>query len=148
MSKRTQRRNKNSNPILIIAGVVVLIAITLGAIFLFQPQAANEAAFPDEISVQEANQRVADGAWVVDVREPEEWEEYHMPDATLIPLGELSTRLSEIPTDREIIVVCRSGNRSATGRDILRQAGFNQVTSMAGGMSQWRSAGYPTVSGP
>jgi rhodanese-related sulfurtransferase len=45
-------------------------------------------------------------------------------------------------------VVCRSGNRSQAGRDILLKAGFDQVASMAGGLSAWRSLGYPTVSGP
>jgi rhodanese-related sulfurtransferase len=56
--------------------------------------------------------------------------------------------VNELPRDQEIVVVCRSGNRSQQGRDILLQAGFTQVTSMAGGLSQWRSAGYSTVTGP
>ncbi len=47
-----------------------------------------------------------------------------------------------------LVVVCHSGNRSAKGRDILLNAGFTQVTSMAGGLIQWQAAGYPTVSGP
>jgi rhodanese-related sulfurtransferase len=45
------------------------------------------------------------------------------------------------------VVVCRSGNRSQAGRDILLQAGFN-VTSMSGGLNEWRASGYPVVSGP
>ncbi|MEA5077769.1 MAG: rhodanese-like domain-containing protein, partial [Anaerolineaceae bacterium] len=69
------------------------------------------------------------------------------PGATLIPLGELANRLSELPKDQEIVVVCRSGNRSAQGRDILLNAGFTNVTSMAGGMNQWSAAGYETTSG-
>jgi rhodanese-related sulfurtransferase len=82
------------------------------------------------------------------VRTVEEWEEGHIPDSTLIPLDELPTRLSEVPGDREIVVVCRSGNRSQVGRDILLDAGFEQVTSMSGGVNEWKSLGYPIESGP
>ena len=53
-----------------------------------------------------------------------------------------------LPKDQEIVVVCRSGNRSATGRDILLDAGFNQVTSMAGGMNEWAAKNYEIVTGP
>ena len=88
------------------------------------------------------------GAFILDVRQPEEWNEYHVPDSTLIPLAELASRADELPKDQEIVIVCRSGNRSAQGRNILLDAGFTQVTSMAGGLTQWRAAGYPIVSGP
>jgi rhodanese-related sulfurtransferase len=71
----------------------------------------------------------------------------HIPDATLIPLGELVSRVSEVPRDRQVVVVCRSGNRSAEGRDILLRAGFPSVTSMAGGMNDWAASGYATASG-
>ena len=50
--------------------------------------------------------------------------------------------------DKEVVVVCRSGNRSQQGRDSLREAGFEQVTSLAGGLKEWVALGYPTVSGP
>jgi rhodanese-related sulfurtransferase len=56
--------------------------------------------------------------------------------------------LNELPRDRPIVVVCRSGNRSQQGRDILLNAGFTQVVSMTGGLNQWRDAGYPITSGP
>ncbi|CAG1014174.1 MAG: rhodanese-like domain-containing protein [Anaerolinea sp.] len=100
-----------------------------------------------EISVAEAATLRQAGAFILDVREPSEWTEFHIPGATLIPLGELSSRVSELPKDKDIVVVCRSGNRSQSGRDILTQAGFTRVTSMSGGMNQWRSAGYETVTG-
>jgi len=84
----------------------------------------------------------------LDVRTPEEWVDFHAPNSTLIPLDELESRVNELPRDQEIVVVCRSGNRSQVGRDILRNAGFDQVSSMSGGLNAWRSAGYPTVSAP
>lgn len=105
-------------------------------------------ALPAEISVSEANQKRQNGAFILDVRQPEEWNAGHIPGAMLIPLGDLQKRLTEVPKDRQVVVVCRSGNRSATGREILRQAGYTQVTSMAGGMNQWQAAKYPIVTGP
>ncbi|HSN95498.1 MAG TPA: rhodanese-like domain-containing protein, partial [Anaerolineaceae bacterium] len=59
----------------------------------------------------------------------------------------LENRLVEVPKDTKIVVVCRSGNRSAQGRDILLKAGYENVTSMAGGMNDWVAAGYPSVTG-
>ena len=101
-----------------------------------------------EVSTTEAVNLRNAGAFILDVRQPEEWNEYHVPGSTLIPLGELETHAKELPRDKKIVVVCRSGNRSATGRDILLKAGFPQVTSLAGGLSQWKAAGHPTVTGP
>lgn len=85
------------------------------------------------------------GTFFLDVREPDEWNEYHAPNTTLIPLGQLAARVAEIPVakDAPIVVVCRSGNRSDEGRDILKQAGFTNVTSMDGGLKTWRDLGYP-----
>lgn len=108
-----------------------------------QPPAAGA-----EITVAEAAARRDAGAFILDVREPEEWDEYHIPGATLIPLGDLEARLAEVPSDQPIVVVCRSGNRSQQGRDILTTAGYSDVASMAGGLKEWRSQGYPTVTGP
>jgi rhodanese-related sulfurtransferase len=104
-------------------------------------------ALPLEVNVQGAADMRAAGAFVLDVRQPEEWAAGHIPDATLIPLGELADRVAEVPTDRQIVVVCRSGNRSQQGRDILLNAGYGSVTSMIGGMNDWTSAGLPVVTG-
>jgi len=88
-----------------------------------------------------------DGAVIVDVREPDEWAAGHIPGAILIPLGELPSRLGDVPPNRPIVVVCRSGNRSAQGRDILLGAGFQAVTSLEGGMNDWEVAGLPIETG-
>jgi rhodanese-related sulfurtransferase len=84
---------------------------------------------------------------MLDVREPDEWAAGHIPDATLIPLGELSSRVGELERNQRIVVVCRSGNRSAEGRDILLGAGFPAVTSLDGGMTEWAAAGMPMATG-
>jgi rhodanese-related sulfurtransferase len=133
--------------------LVMVILIVATALFLTgcgtaQESQTNNAALAGEISVEEAYARREAGVLMLDVREPSEWEQAHIPGATLIPLGELQNRVNELPADQEIVVYCRSGNRSQSGRDILLNAGFDQVTSMAGGINDWQSAGYPTVSGP
>ena len=100
---------------------------------------------PDEISVEQAYKFFQDGAYILDVREPYEWKAGHIPGAKLIPLGNLALSSGDIPHLEPVIVVCRSGNRSAQARDLLKSLGFNHVTSMAGGMNDWTAAGYETV---
>ncbi len=95
-----------------------------------------------EVSVDEAYAMREAGAFMLDVREISEWNEGHIPGATLISLGVLEGRVDEVPSDIPIVVYCRSGNRSQVGRDILIQAGFTSVTSMSGGFNAWVAAGY------
>jgi len=144
--RKAQQRKKNSN--LWIWGMVALVILGLSVVWLTSQGATEASSYPREISVEDAVAKRDSGAFILDVRQPEEWNEFHVPDSTLIPLGELASRVAELPHDQEIVVVCRSGNRSAQGRDILLNAGFAQVTSMAGGLTQWKAAGFPTVSGP
>jgi rhodanese-related sulfurtransferase len=108
---------------------------------------APAAALPADISVADAAAKRNAGAFILDVRQPDEWNAVHIPGATLIPLDQLEARVNEVPKDKEVVVVCRSGNRSKQGRDILKSAGFSQVTSMTGGMNQWSTAGLPTATG-
>ena len=144
--RKVQQQKKNNNQLL--WGILALLVLGVSAIW-FVSQGANGAdSYPLEISVDEAVAKRDSGAFILDVRQPEEWNEFHVPDSTLIPLGDLAARAAELPKDQEIVIVCRSGNRSAQARDILLGAGFTQVTSMAGGLNQWKAAGYPTVSGP
>jgi DMSO/TMAO reductase YedYZ molybdopterin-dependent catalytic subunit len=83
------------------------------------------------------------GAVLVDVREPEEWRAEHVPGAVLMPMGHVQERQHELPLDRRIVVVCRSGGRSAAVTESLRSWGFDAV-NLAGGMCAWASAGQPT----
>jgi len=109
---------------------------------------SSAAPLPDEISVAEAAAKRDAGAFILDVRQPDEWNEVHVPGSTLIPLDQLEARLNEVPKDKEVVVICRSGNRSQPGRDALKAAGFTQVTSVTGGLKEWKAAGLPTVTGP
>lgn len=128
-------------------GILAVVVIAIFLIASLGTPAPTVASLPELVSVDQAYQLYQEGTFVLDVRTPEEWSEYHAPDTTLIPLDELPARLGELPGDQPILVVCRSGNRSQTGRDILVEAGFD-ATSMSGGLSAWRASGYPVVSGP
>lgn len=132
----------------IVVSVAVYFSLSVDTLIPPAGSVGVETSLSLEISVNEAAAKREAGAFILDVREQEEWNAGHIPGATLIPLGTLSERLSEIPKDKEIVVVCRSGNRSAQGRDILLRNGFEMVTSMAGGMNQWAKAGLETVTGP
>ena len=81
---------------------------------------------------------------ILDVREDYEYNDGHIPGATLVPLGQIPDRLDEVPRDKTVIAVCRSGNRSSQATDFLRQQGFDNVHNMEGGMNAWSQAGYQT----
>lgn len=132
------RRPAAQIAVLAVVALVIYLILQMGG-------TANKlaASLPKEISVAEAFTKYQNGTFLLDVRTQEEWNEYHAPNTTLIPLDQLPNRLNELPREREIVVVCRSGNRSQQGRDILINAGFTQVTSMKGGLTEWRASGYP-----
>lgn len=109
------------------------------------PAAAPAAALnlPATVDVRTVESiRTRDDVFILDVREPHEFAAGHVPGATLIPLGQLSSRLSEIPKDKTVVAVCRSGNRSGQATELLRQRGFN-AHNMRGGMNAWTQAGLP-----
>lgn len=86
----------------------------------------------------------ADG-YLLDVREEDEWRAGHAADAVHVPLSELMGRVDEIPADRNVYVICRSGNRSAYAASFLNQTGRTSM-NVAGGMHAWEYAGLPMVS--
>ncbi len=104
---------------------------------------ATVAVLPKNLSPATVNQlRGNEAIVIIDVRQPEEYAEGHIPGAVLIPLGELANRLSEVPTDKPVILVCRSGNRSVQALQLLQEAGFTNGHNMVGGMKAWVAAGY------
>lgn len=153
----SKRKNKNVNTrsglsaflrkpavqlamVAIVAFIVYLIASAGGS--------SSSNGLANEVSTDEAYKMYQQSStFTVDVRTQEEWDEYHAPNTTLIPLDQLQNRLSEVPKDKEILVVCRSGNRSQQGRDILLSSGYN-ATSMAGGLKEWYAKGYPIEGAP
>jgi rhodanese-related sulfurtransferase len=95
-----------------------------------------------EVSVAE----VGDESFLLDVREPDEWAAGHAPAAHHVPMMELLARLDELPADRDLVVVCRVGSRSAQVVAYLRQQGWDRASNLAGGMAAWAAAGRDLVS--
>ena len=105
--------------------------------------AVGELDLADTVDVQTvASVKEREDVFVIDVREQWEYDEAHIPGVTLIPMDEVANRLAEIPTDKEVIVTCRSGNRSGQIADFLREQGFDNVHNMDGGILAWQAAGY------
>jgi rhodanese-related sulfurtransferase len=90
----------------------------------------------------EASKLVGEGAVLVDVREDYEWEAGRAPMARHIPLAQLADEVDDLPADRQLVVVCRAGSRSARATAFLLQAGFD-ATNLEGGMNAWLAAGRP-----
>ncbi len=80
---------------------------------------------------------------LIDVRTPSEFKNGHVPGAINIPLDQLQARIDEIPTDKPIVVICASGNRSQTGAKRLANAGYDRVYNLKGGTMSWMMAGLP-----
>jgi len=90
--------------------------------------------------------QVENGAYLLDVREPDEWEAGHAPDAHHLPMMEVPARMAEVPTDAEVVVVCRSGGRSGQVTSYLIGNGWDNVRNLDGGMQSWAGAGRELVS--
>ena len=97
-----------------------------------------------QLSPAQAGSVLAEGALAVDVREPEEWEAGHVDGSLWIPLGELQDRAGELPRDRPLVIVCRSGSRSGYAADALVAAGYD-ASNLAGGLHAWAAAALPLV---
>jgi rhodanese-related sulfurtransferase len=99
----------------------------------------------DDAQPQVVSAEVPAGVYLLDVREDDEWTAGHAPEAVHVRLGELNERSEEIPRDREVYVICRSGARSAYATQALAGAGWNAI-NVADGMTGWAVAGRPMVS--
>jgi rhodanese-related sulfurtransferase len=114
--------------IILLAAAVLLIA------GLLRGRPADEV----EIKPEELYRQLGEGGvTVLDVREPEEYQDGHIPGAVLVPLRTLQVKLPSIPRERSLVTVCRSGRRSAAAAAELKAAGVEGVRSLAGGMATW-----------
>ncbi len=98
----------------------------------------------DHIDPTEGRRRVDAGALLLDVRNPHEWQAGHAEGAAWIPMSQLAERQEELPTDREIVVICKTGGRSAQVAKALLAAGYGAV-NVAGGSEAWQAAGLAIV---
>ena len=149
VNKKKAAQAQRSRLTWIIPLTIIVIGLIVGAVFLLnQNSSASAVRLPTSISVSNAAERFEAGAFLLDVRTQQEWNEQHIDGAVLIPLDELPSRISEVPADQDVLIICRSGNRSAEARNILRSAGLPRTTSISGGITAWMNAGLPVVSGP
>ncbi len=136
--------------LLIFAMIMVLALVACGGGGTEAANTASEATdlssgelnLPDTVDVNTVAEIMdRDDVVLIDVREQNEYDEAHIPGVTLIPLGTVPQNLDKIPTDKTVILTCRSGNRSGQATDFLRENGFDNVHNMAGGINAWKAAG-------
>jgi rhodanese-related sulfurtransferase len=109
-------------------------------------QATQETDMNQPVAVPEVlSTDVPAGAFLLDVREDDEWAAGHAPDAVHVRLGELGARVTELPQDRDVYVICRSGTRSAYASQALVGGGLKAI-NVADGMTGWAVAGRPMIS--
>jgi rhodanese-related sulfurtransferase len=103
---------------------------------------------PIEISIETAKKKIDSDVLFVDVREKEELQEmaYAISNIVNIPLSQFEKRFSELPKDRELVMVCRRGRRSLIATEFLLSQGFSKVSNMHGGILGWIDAGFPVRS--
>ena len=147
VSRRRKPNRVNLKWLWIGLGVVLIVLV---GILLIRPGAKLVKITPTqvdtasvEITPAQAYAKYQQGAFFLDVRSQEEWDQFHIEKSTLIPMDQLQNRLSEIPKDQDIVVVCLSGHRALSGTAILQQAGFSHVSCLSGGLQAWKDANYP-----
>ncbi|MGH9290426.1 MAG: rhodanese-like domain-containing protein [Acidimicrobiales bacterium] len=99
-----------------------------------------------EIDVAALAKARADGAPLIDVREPHEYTAVHVPGAVLVPLATVPERLEDVPTEGPVYVICAVGQRSLRAAEFYRSQGIDAI-NVAGGTTAWIEAGEPTSMG-
>ena len=109
----------------------------------------DETSMPfTDVTPELAQELIAQGALVLDVRQPNEWIRGHIPEAELVPLDGIylfGKALADYPKDQDVILVCEMGQRSVVAAEIALVAGYTRVYNLAGGMSAWRARKLPVT---
>lgn len=97
------------------------------------------------IDVKAAAERQARGELLLDIREADDYKEFHAPNTTNIPMGRLALRLAELEPykSKPIMVIDHAEQRAPRAFEVLQKAGFSQVVVVKGGMAEWKKAGLP-----
>jgi len=149
MGKDTKpTKQKGNQRTLIIAAVVLVVLLGFGGIYFIPglpgpEQISTSQVLEERIDVDQAYELYNQGTFTLDVRTVEEWQQAHIPGATLIPLDQLAERYQELPGGEPILIYCRSGNRSFQALTLLKGLGLENLSSMEGGINEWIAAGYP-----
>lgn len=100
--------------------------------------AATQTATTISVSELQSAMDSKKGWLIVDVREPDEFAQGHLAGAVNIPLGQVETRKGEIPKDKTVVLMCRSGRRSGLAQETLAKAGFTNLRNLEGGILAWK----------
>ena len=127
--------------------IVVSVVAVLAVVAAFNTQNFFRSDNYGDVTVNEAWDLIQNEPELVvlDVRTQTEYDDGHIEGAILIPVAELPDRLDELSTDDEILVYCRTGNRSGTAVGIMEENGFSKIYHMHEGISTWLSEGLPVV---
>ena len=127
---------------------VIKVVLSLGAVLgIWLMLGAQPSLAVNDVDVKQAQLMSNQGALLLDVRQPSEYAEGHAPNAVLIPLGQLSSRMQEIESfkDKPVVVMCHSGRRSARATNMLQEAGYSQASNISGGIVAWEKAGLDVI---
>lgn len=123
--------------------LLALLGAALAGCEVDQQQSKKTTVTPREVYEQREKKDVL----IVDVRTPEEFREERIKEAVNKPLDEINNWVKELPKDKKIYFVCRSGNRSGIAQRIAQREGYTNTYNMEGGMRAWKREGLPVVSG-
>jgi phage shock protein E len=128
--------------------IVVFAVIVFAAAAYYMWMGTGSSSDYGNVDVGEARDLISEKADLVilDVRTVAEFDSGHLEGAINIPVEVLSGRLSELNPNDELLVYCRTGNRSTTAVEILEENGYDRIYHMDGGITAWGNAGFPTVS--
>ena len=124
----------------------IIIAFSAILIYYAQPQSLDTEINYGDITIEQAKLLIESkpSLIILDVRGQDEYDIGHIERAIIIPLDELEDRLDELSKNDELLVYCRTGNRSSSAVNILQSNGFTMIFHMKDGITGWIQAGYPT----
>ena len=130
-----------------LATFAIIVAILAILIYYTQIQLPGTKISYGDITVEQAKILIESkpSLTILDVRTQEEYDSGHIEGVILIPISELEDRLDELSKNEEMLVYCRTGNRSSTAVNVLRANGYTKIFHMKNGITAWTQAGYPTV---
>jgi rhodanese-related sulfurtransferase len=125
----------------LLAGIALIIFASAYAYYMTPAQGYGDVSVAEAKALIEGKPDVV----ILDVRTPSEFEDGHLEGAINIPVDDLAERLDELSEDDELLIYCRTGNRSARAVGILEDNGFTKIFHMDEGITGWLDAGYPVV---
>ena len=127
--------------------LVIIISVSALIIYYTQIHLPSTTISFGDVTVEEAKSLVESNVSliIVDVRTREEYDSGHIEGAILIPVSELEGRINELSKEEELLIYCRTGNRSSNSVNILKANGYTKIFHMDDGIIAWIQAGYPTV---